>query len=360
MSSDISPQTPYVDSLNPLQRQILTELGIDFLWGKSLASNLQQVLTQSAEAERVDTASSTVDTQTQATQQVAATSTREQEVIRSTVASSEAAQAHAQEALKMLNRARHRILPATHQQLPELLSSSELIASATPADSIQTASSQQQASPRADQSEVVQIKAISSSQGSQRFSELSWQELKVYAESCQACELAQQRQHVVFANREQEQPCDWLFIEQMPSEADDSRGQAMSAEAGALFEQMLLALDLKAVDVAVLPLLKCRPNYPDYVDEGWFSACSPILLEQIKRLKPKCIVAFGDAAASLLQENKGLLALRRQALFFEHPQIGSIPVIATFSPHYLLVNSSEKAQTWQDLKRARQIVREHA
>lgn len=334
MSLDSSQQSLYIDTLNPLQRQLLTELGIDFLWGKSVAPNLQKGHSQSAIKMGEEASSDAV------------AKSRQEVVVNqlepSTPASQDTVQAHAEEVLKLLKKGR---AATTDRQevvasAPVLSTQSMMFGNATvTATPIQSVSSQ---SPRGG------------------LSEMSWQALRSYAEVCQRCELSQQRQHFVFANLSEEKQCDWLFIEQVPSEADDGQGQLMSTEAGALFEQMLLALGLSFSEVAVLPLLKCRPAFADHFKQEWLSACAPILLEQIKRIRPKCIVAFGDAAATLLQEDKGLLALRRQDLFFEHPTLGNIPLIATFSPQYLLVNCSEKAQTWQDLKRARQVIRRHA
>lgn len=327
MMSESSSLPRYVNTLNPIQRQMLAELDVDFLWGDSLAPNLQLSAVKRESNETISSSSTTAISQSHAETPAATTISSVERKESITSATQEAANAHAEEARKMLQRARHR-LPVAQQHV--------------------TSEPQQTA--------VVVSEEV---QSHKELSQMSWQELKVYAENCSACELKEHRERTVFANQSEERQCDWLFLEQVPSEHDEDQGEPMSSEAGVLFDQMLFALGLSRTDVAVLPLIKCRPDLSIGFNSDWMSACSPILLEQIKRLKPKCIVAFGDAAASLLQKEMGILALRRQELFFEHPEIGQIPVIATFSPHYLLRNSSVKAQTWQDLKRARQIIRGH-
>lgn len=59
---------------------------------------------------------------------------------------------------------------------------------------------------------------------------------------------------------------------------------------------------------------------------------------------------------SLLEVNKGLLALMREELQFQHPSLGVIPVGRHFPLYYLLSNGDAKAQAWQALKQARQVI----
>lgn len=311
----------YVSSLNPIQRQLLVELGVDFLWGESIAPDLQKAMGADT-PERVSE-------KTEAKEAVSSVASPLSVEPKVAMATAETANVHANEARKMLQRARHRMPANTVSSTPETKVASTLKQGGA-----------------LDRSEL---------------SALSWQELRAYSETCSACELSENRVLSVMADESQGRQCDWLFLEQLPSEGSENQGQAdlaVEVDAGELFEQMLFALGLERSEISILPLLKCRPSNADTLKNDWLEACSPILLEQMTRLQPKCIVAFGDAAASLLQEDKGLLALRRSSLFFDHPVLGKIPVVATFSPQYLLLNNSEKAQTWQDLKRARQIIRE--
>lgn len=345
----------YLKTLNPIQRQIFSEVGIDYLWGETLAVNLQRAVEGVEDSKSVSDSASLIGVDTQAidtsTQQIA---TVVSEPV--TPASQQEIQDHAQKALKILQRARHR-LPET----PVAATSSTPVSQETEVvEPVPVAQPTQILQPQQTQQPPQEQERQTVHQGQKSLSQMSWQELRDYAESCIACELKDQRQGTVFANHNEERQSDWLFLEQVPSESDEISGEPMSSEAGVLFDQMLFALGLARSEVAVLPLIKCRPDLSMGFNKDWLSACSPILLEQIKRIKPKCIVAFGDAAAVLLQEDKGLLALRRQELFFEHAELGKIPVIATFSPHFLLLNSAAKAQSWQDLKRARQLVRGHA
>ncbi|SUA60728.1 uracil-DNA glycosylase, family 4 [Oligella urethralis] len=314
------------DSLNPIQQQLLIELGINYLWGRSLAPNLQRVPTQSvpkSSAQALAAADVGVDTVQVATQAAEA-------------ASAESAQAAAETARKMLQRARHR--------LPEVAKSSPVVA--TPA-----VASARTASEGATQAQA----AVSSAALS--LHELSWQALVSYAAECYGSALSEASRAAIFSAEAQEPKADWLFIEQLPSTSSYHQAEAVSVDADRLFEAMLSALALQRHEVQRLPLLLYDAVHEPRTGKDPTSALSLIFIEQLKRIRPRCIVAFGDAAAALLAVDSGLLALRRQELVFEHPALGSIPVVATFSPQYLLLHSSEKAQSWQDLKRARRLIR---
>lgn len=314
------------DSLNPIQQQLLTELGINYLWGRSLAPNLQRVPVQAApksSAQALAAADVGVDTVQVATQAAEA-------------ASAESAQAAAETARKMLQRARHR--------LPGVAKSSLVVA--TPA-----VASARTASEGATQAQA----AVSSAELS--LHELSWQALVSYAAECYGSALSEASRAAIFSTEALEPKADWLFIEQLPSTSSYHQAEAASIDADRLFEAMLSALALQRHEVQRLPLLLYDAAHEPRTGKDPTSALSLIFIEQLKRIRPRCIVAFGDAAAALLAVDSGLLALRRQELVFEHPALGSIPVVATFSPQYLLLHSSEKAQSWQDLKRARRLIR---
>lgn len=348
MIADLSARASYVDGLNLIQRQMLSELGVDFLWGESLAPDLQKIaktLSESASQASVESTAQSSSSSVEVQQQADVVSPAPVAVAAPTVptATKEAANAHADEARKMLQRARHR----APTPIPAEAVASQGAPAPVPASQGRQ-SVADQASPASSQSSSAELAAM------------SWQALRREAEAYDVESSPEQQASSVFEDKSEGRQCDWLFLEQ-PSRPDAERyGPAMTKQVQALFEQMLFALGLERSEISVFPLLKSPVVATSENPKAqWQAACSPILLEQIKRVQPKCIVAFGDAAASLLQVDKGLLALMKQSLSFQHPELGNIPVVATFSPYYLLSNSSAKAQAWQDLKRARQIITEH-
>ncbi|SUA58983.1 uracil-DNA glycosylase, family 4 [Oligella ureolytica] len=328
MTSELSLSTAYVDLLNPIQRQMLTELGVDFLWGESLAPTLQKTVKASAAPVKGSEVATDDSLKTAASSETYQQQPSIQPQAPVTMATPEVASANAAMARKMLQRAKHRI-PAV----------------AAPAELAPTA--QNVVTPSQASSAMSATQETNSS--SNELSTLSWQSLAEMA-ATQELELPMEQRVVsVLEDKSEGRQVDWLFIDQLYYLDAERYGFNKAKQVRTLFSQMLLALGLEQSDIAILPLLTSQQ-----------ATHRAIFLEQIKRLQPKCIVAFGDAAASLLQEDKGLLALMSQTQYFQHPELGQIPLVTIFSPYYLLANGSAKAQTWQGLKRARKIIRERA
>ena len=328
MTSELSVSTAYVNHLNPIQRQMLTELGVDFLWGESLAPTLQKTVKASAAPVKGSEVATDDSSKTAASSETYQQQPSIQPQAPVTMATPEVASANAAMARKMLQRAKHRI--------PAVAAPDELAPTA-----------QNVVTPGQASSAMAATQETNSS--SNELSTLSWQSLAEMA-ATQELELPMEQRVVsVLEDKSEGRQVDWLFIDQLYYLDAERYGFIKAKQVRTLFSQMLLALGLEQSDIAILPLLTSQQ-----------ATHRAIFLEQIKRLQPKCIVAFGDAAASLLQEDKGLLALMNQTQYFQHPELGQIPLVTIFSPYYLLANGSAKAQTWQGLKRARKIIRERA
>lgn len=334
MMNDMSARISYVDSLNPIQQQMLTELSIDFLWGESLAPRLQG--TVKAGEGSVEPAVEAV-----ADSHQSSSVNKPEPVI---AATQEVASANADMARKMLQRAKHR--------LPSGVSSAAMLATA---DKATAPTPQPTSSPNSTSSSSLDSSTGSSlASPTNEFSALSWQELSTLAATQEFDLPLEERVVSVIEDKSEGRQCDWLFIDQLFYLDAERNGLTKAKQVRSLFEQMLFALGLEQDEVAVLPLLKSQTVSQKQPTVG------SILLEQIKRLQPKCIVALGDVAVSLLQVDKGLLALMNQSQSFHHPELGQIPLVTIFSPYYLLSNGTAKAQTWQGLKRAQHIIRERA
>ena len=328
MTSELSVSTAYVNHLNPIQRQMLTELGVDFLWGESLAPTLQKTVKASAAPVKASEVATDDSSKTVASSETYQQPPSIQPQVPVTTATPGVASANAAMARKMLQRAKHRI--------PAVAAPDELAPTAQNVVTPSQASSAMSATQETNSS-------------SNELSTLSWQSLAEMAVT-QELELPMEQRVVsVLEDKSEGRQVDWLFIDQLYYLDAERYGFSKAKQVRTLFSQMLLALGLEQSDIAILPLLTSQQ-----------ATHRAIFLEQIKRLQPKCIVAFGDAAASLLQEDKGLLALMNQTQYFQHPELGQIPLVTIFSPYYLLANGSAKAQTWQGLKRARKIIRERA
>lgn len=179
-----------------------------------------------------------------------------------------------------------------------------------------------------------------------------WADLPLRIASCQKCPLCKTRQNTVFGVGDPK--ADLMFIGEAPGATEDARGEPFVGQAGQLLDKMLAAIGLSRETVFIANILKCRPpNNRDPLPTE-VAECMPYLLEQIRVIRPKLIVALGRVAAqNLLQTEASLTKLRGQIFQFGEQKI---PLIATYHPAYLLRNPADKRNAWTDLQRAQKIL----
>jgi DNA polymerase len=116
---------------------------------------------------------------------------------------------------------------------------------------------------------------------------------------------------------------------------------------------MLNALGLKRQQVYIANVLKCRPpnNRDPQPEEA--AACEAFLKRQIALVQPKVILVVGRIAAqNLLKVDTPIGKLRGTI----HQYDGTVPVVVTYHPAYLLRSPSEKRKSWADLCLAKKVI----
>jgi DNA polymerase len=117
--------------------------------------------------------------------------------------------------------------------------------------------------------------------------------------------------------------------------------------AGQLLDRMIAAMGLVREDVYVCNIVKCRPPGNRKPEPDEMSACLPFLRQQLRLIDPEVIVALGATAVQgLLGTTEGITRLRGRWRLYD----GTVAVMPTFHPAYLLRNPSAKAAVWQDLQ----------
>lgn len=109
--------------------------------------------------------------------------------------------------------------------------------------------------------------------------------------SCQACELAQQRNRVVPG--EGAEDADLLFIGEAPGFNEDQQGRPFVGAAGAFLDELLSSIGLSRNEVYIANVIKCRPPGNRDPLPGEIEACRPWLNQQIEIIRPKVIVTLG-------------------------------------------------------------------
>ena len=182
--------------------------------------------------------------------------------------------------------------------------------------------------------------------------ELSLGEVANIASTCRLCTLSKERTNVVFGSGSES--ADLMFIGEGPGAEEDKQGLPFVGKAGQLLTSMIAALGLNRDAVYICNIVKCRPpqNRDPLPIEA--KACTPYLSRQIELIQPKVIVALGRVSAQLLLDSEMPLGgLRRQSYKFKDTDID---LVVTYHPAYLLRKPTEKAKSWEDLWKVRQIL----
>ncbi|MEL6383126.1 MAG: uracil-DNA glycosylase [Cyanobacteria bacterium J06626_18] len=178
----------------------------------------------------------------------------------------------------------------------------------------------------------------------------SLETLTTHCKSCQRCDLATGRTHVVVSRGNPQAPI--MIVGEGPGQQEDEQGLPFVGKSGQLLEKILTAVRFDSEkDVYICNVVKCRPpdNRTPTTEES--TACKGYLLEQIRLVDPKIILMTGATALKgLTGEKKGITKIRGQWMQWEGRWC-----MAIFHPAYLLRNPSREKGSpkwlmWQDIQ----------
>ncbi len=186
---------------------------------------------------------------------------------------------------------------------------------------------------------------------------MDWAALRQTVLNCRACGLCAARKQAVPGVGDEN--ADWMLIGEGPGAEEDARGEPFVGQAGKLLDAMLAAVDLnRRENVYIANAVKCRPPGNRTPEAAEMAACWPYLQRQIELTRPKLIVLLGKAAVfAVLGEERSLASMRGKSWTYRKGD-REIPVVVTYHPAYLLRNLPDKAKAWEDLCRARALMRE--
>jgi uracil-DNA glycosylase family 4 len=180
--------------------------------------------------------------------------------------------------------------------------------------------------------------------------DIGWDELRAAVAACTRCRLHESRTQTVFGVGNP--AADWMIIGEAPGAEEDRRGEPFVGRAGKLLDEMLLAIGEKRQSVFIANILKCRPpnNRDPSQDEA--ASCRPYLERQIELVQPKIILAVGRIAAQQLLQSDAPVGRLRGTVH----RLGTIPLVVTYHPAYLLRSPSQKRKSWDDLCLATRVI----
>ncbi len=183
--------------------------------------------------------------------------------------------------------------------------------------------------------------------------EVAMAKLRKQAEECQRCShLVESRTQVVFGVGNVH--ADLMLVGEAPGMDEDREGKPFVGKAGQLLTKIIDTMGLSRDRIYIGNVLKCRPDTPGRSFGNRkptpmeMQTCWPYLMEQIKIIRPRVLVALGTTAVDGLLGEKSLGITRLRGRFQD---FRGIPVMPTYHPAYVLRNPAKaiKRQVWEDM-----------
>lgn len=190
------------------------------------------------------------------------------------------------------------------------------------------------------------------------------QQLRAEAATCRACPLWRNATQTVFGEGPLAPPL--MLVGEQPGDAEDLAGRPFVGPAGRVLDQALEASGVERGEVFVTNAVKHfkfqrrgKKRMHQKPTVGEVQACRWWLAQEIATVKPRLIVALGASAARSVTGKPVKIGALQNRLLPAEESLGSIPVLVTIHPSYVLRmtdSSSRKRQLARlvaDLKRAR-------
>jgi DNA polymerase len=153
-----------------------------------------------------------------------------------------------------------------------------------------------------------------------------------------------------------------MLIGEAPGAEEDRRGLPFVGASGQLLDRMLAAIGHDRASCYITNIVNWRPPGNRKPSPAEMSLCLPFIERHIALIKPALIVLLGDTAAkTLTNRTEGITRLRGK--WFTWPTAdgaGTIPVLPTFHPAFLLRSPGQKREAWADLLAAKRKLAELA
>jgi len=182
-----------------------------------------------------------------------------------------------------------------------------------------------------------------------------FEELRKEVGNCEKCELCKTRTHVVFG--EGDPTTDLVFVGEGPGADEDHCGRPFVGRAGVMLTKIIQdGMNLARHRVFIGNVVKCRPPGNRVPTISEMGVCRPYLMEQLRTIRPKVIVALGATAVHGLLGEK--LAITKERGKFREWE--GVKVMPTFHPAYLLRNYTPDARraVWDDVKTVMKYLKE--
>ena len=179
-----------------------------------------------------------------------------------------------------------------------------------------------------------------------------WETLQQQCMHCRSCGLCETRTHVVFGVGDPN--AEVLFVGEAPGEREDALGEPFVGKAGQLLDDMLAMIGLDRSRIYITNSIKCRPPQNRDPLNTEKEACAPYLQKQLQLMDPKIIVCLGRISAMEMIKPDFKITQEHGQFFEKNGRL----MTAIYHPAALLRDAEKKPDTFVDLKRLQQKIRQ--
>tara|TARA_B100001123_G_scaffold219994_1_gene248205 strand:- start:138 stop:866 length:729 start_codon:yes stop_codon:yes gene_type:complete len=149
---------------------------------------------------------------------------------------------------------------------------------------------------------------------------------------CTRCKLSNGRKNIVFGSGNPK--ADLVFVGEGPGADEDDQGLPFVGRAGKKLTEIIeKGMNLnREKDTYICNIVKCRPPGNRDPEKEEIEACNPFLLQQLKAIQPKVVVALGKPAASTLL-GRSVPITKERGTWHEYE---GFKLMLTLHPAYLL------------------------
>jgi DNA polymerase len=149
-----------------------------------------------------------------------------------------------------------------------------------------------------------------------------------------------------------------MMIGEAPGADEDRLGRPFVGQSGQLLDRMLASVGLsREGGFYITNILPWRPPGNRTPTDAEIALFLPFVMRHIALVRPRHVVLLGGVSAkAMLRAKEGITRLRGRWHQVEVDGLGSLPMLATLHPAYLLRTPAAKRDAWADLLLLRRTI----
>jgi DNA polymerase len=186
-------------------------------------------------------------------------------------------------------------------------------------------------------------------------------DLKNYIMNFENCSLKQMAKNTVFSDGVVNASI--MLIGEAPGQSEDEEGIPFCGASGKLLDQILKSIDIsRSKNAYITNCVFWRPPANRRPTDEEIEICKPFVEKHIALINPQLLILVGSTAVSaLLGKEYQISKIRKEYFQYGNQYLDKkIPTTALFHPAYLLRQPMQKQDTWYDLLKIRDFIKNNA